>query len=118
MIGLIWNWIISWIIGWGGAGLLVCIAAWLAWFFSPVFKPTLLHIAVGATIFVVASTYFFTSGYNKGWTAAIHAIAAQDQKAVDESNVAKGTVADCFNGGGTWDIASAGCVRDPATNPR
>lgn len=112
MLSLIWGWIWNWLLGWGGIGGVVCIAAWAAWWFSPVFKSTLLHIAIGATVFVFSASYFFTSGYNKGYQVAIHAVAAKDKRATDEADKARGTVQDCFNSGGTWDVASASCLRE------
>lgn len=112
---MIWHWIINWVIGWGGIGTLVAICAWLLWYFTPPFlvdsKSLILHVAVGATIFVGASTYFFTSGYNKGYAVAIHAIAAKDQKAINEADHAKQTVQDCFSGGGTWDVSDGVCTK-------
>ena len=115
MLSMVGHWIYNWILGWGGLGAVVSIAAWAAWFFTPAFllpiKSLLLHIAVGATIFTFTSSYFYTKGYNTGYAVAIHAVAAQDQRAVKESEVAKGTVSDCFNSGGTWNVEDASCAK-------
>lgn len=46
---------------------------------------------------------------NIGYAKAIHAIAAQDQKALEASSAAKKTVEECFAGGGTWDVANGVC---------
>ena len=115
MISMIGHWIYSWIFGFGGLGAVVSVAAWALWFFCPAFllpiKSLLLHIAVGATIFTFASTYFYTKGYNTGYAVAIHAIAAQDQRAAKAAETAKTTVSDCFNSGGTWNVEDATCAK-------
>ena len=54
---------------------------------------------------------FSTHYYNKGWAAALHAIAAQDQKAVDQKNQALETVKNCRDSGGTWDVVSDSCTK-------
>jgi len=90
MFSFVWNWIWEWVFGWGGLGAVVSVAAWALWYFmpeiSPKFKALLLHIAVAVTLFTVASTYFFTKGYDDGtavitkqWDAA-NAKAVQDAK--------------------------------------
>ena len=52
---------------------------------------------------------FKTHYYNQGWAAAIHAIAAQDQKAINERNKALAEVKACRDGGGTWDVINGVC---------
>ena len=52
---------------------------------------------------------FKTHYYNMGWTAAIHAVAAQDEKAIKEKDDALETVRDCRSRGGTWDVPNGVC---------
>lgn len=115
MLTQIGNWLSNWIIGWGGIGALVSIAAWLLWYFTPAillnFKSLLLHIAVGATVFTIASTYFFTNGYNIGYRVAINAIARKDQAAVDRVKAGQESLAVCRASGGTWDVTTGNCDR-------
>lgn len=66
MFALAWDWIVAWLFGWGGIGAIVCAVAWAAWIFSPLFKTQLLQIAIAVTLFTLASTYFFTKGYDAG----------------------------------------------------
>jgi hypothetical protein len=70
MLSLIWGWIYSEIFSWGGVGAVIAAVAWCLWFFCPAvlltYKSQLLHIAIGATVFVVAQAYFFTTGYSAG----------------------------------------------------
>lgn len=70
MLNLIWGWVYSEIFGWGGVGAIVAAVAWGLWFFCPAvlltYKSQLLHTAIGATVFVVAQAYFFTTGYTAG----------------------------------------------------
>lgn len=89
MLTFAWNWIVSWIIGWGGIGALVSIVAWLLWY--TLRTQLLLHIAIAATVFTIASSYFFTKGYDEGvalitaqWDAA-NAKAVKYAKARDDS---------------------------------
>lgn len=115
LLYLIWHWITSWLIGWGGVGALVCAAAWLLWFFCPAmlltYKTQLLYIALGATFFTFASTYFFTSGYNKGYATAINHIASQNKEASDAVKKAISSVDQCNAAGGTWDTVGGVCER-------
>lgn len=87
----------------------------LAFFLGPIGRYLLIAVAVGG-VFAYGRQHYINIGYQK----ALHAIALQDQKAVEESNVAKGDVSQCFARGvpWTWDIDAADCVRDPATNSR
>lgn len=109
MIQFIWNWVLSWVFGWGGIAAVVCIAAWITWFLSPLFKAQLLHVAIGATIFTVASTYFFSSGYDKGYSAAIAAIARADQDAINRVKDGIKDLVACRVRGGTWDVTTGTC---------
>jgi len=70
MLSIIGHWIYSEIFGWGGIGAIVAALAWVLWFFTPAllvtYKSQLLHIAIAATVFTVAQSYFFTTGYSAG----------------------------------------------------
>lgn len=63
-------------------------------------------IAIG-----IAWAGFGTHYYNKGWRAAMGAVAAQNQKAIKESDDVKKEVQDCYASGGNWDITDAYCLR-------
>lgn len=63
-------------------------------------------IALGVLSFF---TWFGVHYYNKGWNAAIAAIAEDNQEAVNEANRARTKVRDCRNGGGTWDTVGGVC---------
>lgn len=114
MLTLIWHWITNWIIGWGGIGALVSAAAWALWFFCPAalltYKSQLLHIAIAATVFTFASTYFFTNGYNKGYAVAINQVAAKNREATDAVNKAISNVDACNAANGTWDTVTGVCT--------
>jgi hypothetical protein len=64
-----------------------------------------------AVIAIVGSLYAYmrVHYYNNGWNAAIHAIAAQDQRAIDERNKALETVRACRARGGTWNVVDGVC---------
>jgi hypothetical protein len=70
-----------------------------------------LHVAVGATVFTIASTYFFTNGYDKGYQVAINQVAAKTKEATDAITKAGQSVDDCNNRNGTWDTTSGMCDR-------
>lgn len=115
MIGAAWHWFTSWVIGWGGIGALVAFAAWALWYFTPTFllesKHVILQIAIAATVFTLASTYFYTSGYNAGYRVAINQVAAKNKEASDAVKKAITKVDACNAGGGTWDTVSGLCQR-------
>ena len=52
---------------------------------------------------------FSTHYYNKGWAAAIHAVAAQDQRAVNAAHKAIETVKTCRDSGHQWNVADGVC---------
>lgn len=110
---LTWHWLTSWVIGWGGVGAIVTIAAWVLWYFTPAFlsesRTVLFNVAIGATVFTFASTYFFTNGYNAGYALAINQIAAKNKEAKDAVDKAITKVDECNNRGGTWDTVSGMC---------
>lgn len=109
MIAAAWGWFTSWVIGWGGLAALATVIAWAAWWLSPAFKPQLLHLAVGLTIFTVASSYFFTTGFESGYSSAISAIARDDEAAVERVKAGKSEMANCRARGGTWDVTTGTC---------
>jgi uncharacterized protein (UPF0333 family) len=69
-------------------------------------------LIVGAIITAIVGggvTYWSIHEYDKGYNAAIEAIAAKDREAVNAVNKAKSKVDDCNNGGGTWDSTVGVC---------
>lgn len=52
---------------------------------------------------------FKTYYYNQGFAAALHAIAAQDKRAVDAKNKALEEVRGCRDRGGTWNVSDGMC---------
>ena len=69
-------------------------------------------VAITAIIVITLATswlVFKTHYYNQGWAAAIHAVAAQDAKAVNEAQHARETVKACRDSGGTWDVPNGVC---------
>jgi hypothetical protein len=64
---------------------------------------TKLIAAAGAVLLIgVAYWAWHTTIYNRGWHAAIEAVAAQDKEAVDASEKARARVRDCYGSGGVW----------------
>lgn len=109
MLQAAWGWFTTWVIGWGGVAALAAVLAWVAWWLSPAFKPQLLHLAVALTVFTVASTYFYTQGWERGYGAALAAVARADQGAVDRVNAGKSLIKACRDRGGTWDVVAGVC---------
>jgi hypothetical protein len=69
-------------------------------------------IAISAAIVIgigVGWLTFSNHYFNKGWTAALHAVAAQDAKAISEAQHAREAVKQCRDGGGTWDVSNGVC---------
>jgi uncharacterized protein HemX len=69
-------------------------------------------IAISAAIVIgigIGWAVFATHYYNKGWTAALHAVAAQDAKAINEAQHARQTVKECRDSGRTWDVVNGVC---------
>ena len=73
---------------------------------GPIGRYLLIAAAVGGT-FLYGRQHYINIGYAK----AMHAIAAQDQKAVEASKEAKGNVDACFDSGGFWDIEAGTCAK-------
>lgn len=115
IIDLVGHWFTTWVVGWGGIGLVVALAAWALWYFTPAFlsesKHIILQVAIGATVFTLASTYFYTSGYNAGYKVAINQVAAKNKEASDAVKKAIQSVEECNSNGGTWDTVSGVCQR-------
>lgn len=113
MLGFVGHWLWEWVIGWGGVGFLISLAAWALWYFTPSFltgsKSTILQIAIGATLVTVASTYFFSSGYSLGYQVAINQVAARNKEAADAVNKATSQVDACIAAGREWDTSSGVC---------
>lgn len=74
--------------------------------------PIVWQIASGAAVLAAIGgsvTYWSVHEYNKGWHAAIAAIAKKDQGAIDESIKAKSEVDACYRRGGTWSVVDGVC---------
>ncbi len=76
----------------------------LLWLIGPIGRYVLIAVAVSGALL-----WFKVHYENIGYQKALHAIAAQDQKAVEASNVAKKTVSECFASGGTWNVSDGVC---------
>ncbi len=107
------HWFTSWVFGLGGIGGVIAIVAWVLWYFTPGFllqsKNTVLMIAIGATVFTVAASYFYTSGYKTGYDTAIAHIASQNKEASDAVKKAVSNVQRCIDSGGEWDSTRGVC---------
>lgn len=77
---------------------------------GPTLAPLLLYgviaLAAGAGWLALKTHY-----YNKGWAAALHAVAVKDDRAVKEADDAKGNVTACLDGGGRWNVVDGVCER-------
>lgn len=66
--------------------------------------------AIAATVIVAivggAAFIIYSKIYNRGWQAAIEAVAAQDKEAVDAADKARARVRACYDGGGVWSQGS------------
>lgn len=83
------------------AGLL---ARWIA--------PYAIQLAIGVGVVALAGGALWGYGhhkYNQGWAAAIAAVAAQDQRAVNAKDEAVAKVRACRDAGRTWSIADGVC---------
>lgn len=69
-------------------------------------------VAITGIVLVAVSVSwlaFSNHYYNKGWVAAIAAIAAQDRKAIDARDKALEEVRACRSSGRTWDVVNGVC---------
>lgn len=71
----------------------------------------LIALASAAATVIGLITWNQVRQYNKGWNAAIAAIAAEDQKAVDHAIRARSTVRECRDSGGVWRQDAGKCER-------
>lgn len=115
MIGLqlTWQWLWHWVLGWGGIGGAISIGAWLLWYFTPGFlgenKRILLHIAVAATVATLTSSYIAATEYKRGVQAAINAIAAKDQQAIERVKAGQSEIEACRARLKVWDVTTGTC---------
>jgi hypothetical protein len=113
MLTMVWHWFTGWLISWGGVGGAIAVGAWALWFFCPAglltYKTQLMYIAIAATVIAITNTHSYTTGYNRGRSEVLHAVAAQDAKAKEEGDRANDDVQKCFAGGGSWNIADSVC---------
>lgn len=72
-------------------------------------------IGIGLVIAAIVGGFLYlkTHYYNQGYAAAVQAIAAQDQRAINARDEALAKVRACRNRGGTWDVVDGMC-REPA----
>lgn len=74
---------------------------------------TLAIKAIGGALILSAIVGGFlwikTHYYNRGYAAAVQAIAAQDQRAINARDEALAKVRACRNGGGTWNVTDGVC---------
>jgi hypothetical protein len=69
-------------------------------------------VAISVAIFIgvgIGWLVFATHYENIGYAKAIHAIAAQDSKAISEAQHARQTVKDCRDSGHQWNVSSGMC---------
>ena len=69
-------------------------------------------IAISAAIVIglgIGWLAFATHYENIGYAKAMHAIAAQDAKAINEAQHARQTVKDCRDSGREWNVSSGMC---------
>lgn len=58
---------------------------------------------------VIAYGYVRVHYFNAGWAAAIHAVAAQDERAINAADKARATVKACRDSGRHWDVSNGVC---------
>lgn len=70
-------------------------------------------IVLGGLLLAVGTAYgiWHMKIYNRGYTAAIAAIAAQDKRAIDAAKTARNTYRLCIDGGGKWNQSTGECVK-------
>jgi glutamate/tyrosine decarboxylase-like PLP-dependent enzyme len=109
------HWFWNWLIGYGGILLLVVVALWLLWYFTPAFllssKTTIFHAALIATGIDVASTYMSAHYFNQGYRVAINQVAANTKETKDAITKAGQSIDDCNSRGGTWSTVDGMCDR-------
>src|SRR5262249_53575373 len=114
IFSMAWAWFSSWVLGWGGIGGAISIAAWVLWYFTPGFlqdnKNILLHVAVAATVATLASTYISASEYRRGVQETIAPIAPKDQQMINRVKLGEGEIAACRARQGTWDVVTGRCL--------
>ena len=66
-------------------------------------------IAVIGVLAGAADLYLTVHYYNKGWHAAIAAVAAKDQEALNAVNKSKSDVDACYASGRTWSTTDGVC---------
>jgi len=107
------HWFLSWALGWGGIAAAIAAAAWLLWYWTPDFlsesKALILHVAVAASVFLAAQTYFSATAFHDGYRAAINAVAANNKEATDAVHEATARVDACNALGRHWSTVSGLC---------
>lgn len=113
MLALITGWFTNWVIGYGGIALLAAVVAWILFLATPTIllplKETIMHIAIGLTVFFFLASAIFTKGYDSGYGVAINQVAAKNRKATDAVNKIEKTVDECFASGRTFNDTSGVC---------
>ena len=80
----------------------------LAVLLSPIGR-WLAGLAIAGTLIGGADLYLSVHYYNKGWHAAIAAVAKKDKEALDAVDSAVSKVDDCVRRNGSWDSTSGVC---------
>ncbi len=84
----------------------------LLWIFIKPLIPSTSALFLYAGIALVLSGSFVgwsIHQYNKGYSAAIYAIARKDKEAIDAADEASKVVSQCFDSGRTWDDIGGLC---------
>ena len=76
----------------------------LLWFLGPIGRYVLIAIAVAGSWLWIKVHY-----ENIGYAKAIHAIAAQDERAINAAQEARKTVKACRDSGHSWSVETGEC---------
>lgn len=80
----------------------------LAFLLSPVGR-WVAGLAIAGTLIGAADVYISIHEYNKGWHAAIAAVAKKDKEALDAVDKAVSNVDECVRRNGNWDTVNGVC---------
>lgn len=80
----------------------------IAFLLSPVGR-WIAGLAIAGTMIGAADLYISIHEYNKGWHAAIAAVAKKDQEAIDAVKKSQSDVDACYARGKSWSTADGVC---------